>query len=363
MSTKSGPYRLPTQSDLATCLIGDRRGFHRRRRILTQRAQQGRPIDRELIALREAVRKSQALFERRRAQVPAIIYPPELPVSEHREEVAALLRAHQVIVVCGETGSGKSTQLPKICLDLGRGIAGRIGHTQPRRIAARSLAARLSQELGTEPGSLVGYKVRFQDRVRPETSIKLMTDGILLTEIRRDRRLDQYDTLIIDEAHERSLDIDFLLGYLKDLLPRRPDLKLIVTSATIDPERFATYFGRAAATPAPIIELPGRTYPVTVRYRLPENEPVGERDEAMQLAIAAALDELAREGPGDVLVFLSGERAIRETAETLRKHHPPSTEILPLYARQSPREQARVFQAHGGRRVILATNVAETSLM
>ncbi|MCB2263718.1 MAG: ATP-dependent RNA helicase HrpA [Candidatus Thiosymbion ectosymbiont of Robbea hypermnestra] len=362
LPTDASLPRLPTESELATCLLGDRRAFRRRRRILMRRAQQDRPSDRELIALREAVRKSQALFERRQAQVPAIIYPPELPVSERREEVAALIRDHQVVVVCGETGSGKSTQLPKLCLELGRGVAGRIGHTQPRRIAARSLAARLSQELGTEPGTLVGYKVRFQDRVRPETSLKLMTDGILLTEIRRDRLLDQYDTLIIDEAHERSLDIDFLLGYLKDLLPQRPDLKLIVTSATIDPGRFAAYFARATGAPAPIIEISGRTYPVAVRYRPPEDEQAGERDEAMQLAIAAALDELAREGPGDVLVFLSGERAIRETAETLRGRRPPSTELLPLYARQGPREQARIFQAHGARRVILATNVAETSL-
>jgi len=354
--------RLPTRSDLATCLLGDRQVFRRRRHILNRHAQGGRPIDRELAELWGAIGKSQARFEQRRAQVPTIGYPPELPVSERRDEVAALIRDHQVVVVCGETGSGKSTQLPKLCLDLGRGIAGRIGHTQPRRIAARSLAGRLSQELGTEPGTLVGYKVRFHDRVRPETSVKLMTDGILLAEIRQDRFLNQYDTLIIDEAHERSLDIDFLLGYLKGLLPRRPDLKLIVTSATIDPRRFAAYFGSAATGPAPIIEISGRTYPVAVRYRPPEDEQVGERDDAMQLAIAEALDELAREGRGDVLVFLSGERVIRETAETLRKHHPTSTEILPLYARQNPREQARVFQAHGARRVILATNVAETSL-
>ncbi len=231
------------------------------------------------------------------------------------------------------------------------------GHTQPRRIAARALASRVSRELGTELGTLVGYKVRFHDRVRPETSIKLMTDGMLLAEIAQDRFLYQYDTLIIDEAHERSLNIDFLLGYLKGLLPRRPDLKLIVTSATIDPERFAEHFAGA-----PVIEISGRTYPVEVRHRPPEDENVGERDDAMQLAISQALDELAGVGRGDVLVFLSGEREIRETAETLRKHHPPSTEILPLYARQGPKDQARVFQPHGARRVVLATNVAETSL-
>lgn len=354
--------RLPTQADIAACLIGDRPSLRRRRRVLDLRAQRGQSIDRGLARLREAIGESQALLERRRAQVPTIEYPPDLPVSERRDQVAALIRDHQVVILCGETGSGKSTQLPKICLDLGRGVAGRIGHTQPRRIAARSLAGRLSQELGTEPGTLVGHKVRFHDRVRPETSIKLMTDGILLAEIQRDRLLNQYDTLIIDEAHERSLNIDFLLGYLKGLLPRRPDLKLIVTSATIDPEHFAAHFADAAKGPAPIIEISGRTYPVEVRYRPPEDEHAGERDDPMQLAIVAALDELARTGRGDVLVFLSGEREIRETAETLRNHHPPSTEILPLYARQSHREQARVFQAHGARRVILATNVAETSL-
>lgn len=357
----SYPGRLPTREDLATCLIGDRPSFRRRLQVLNRRALRGQLIDRELAELRAAIRKSRNLVEQRRAQIPTIEYPPELPVSERRDEVATLIRNHQVVVLCGETGSGKSTQLPKICLDLGRGIVGRIGHTQPRRIAARSLTSRLSQELGTEPGTLVGYQVRFHDRIGSETSIKLMTDGILLAEIQQDRFLNQYDTLIIDEAHERSLNIDFLLSYLKGLLPRRPDLKLIVTSATIDPQRFAEHFAGAAG-PAPIIEISGRTYPVAVRYQPPGDEHVSERDDAMQLAIAEALDELARVGPGDVLVFLSGEREIRETAETLRQKHLPCTEILPLYARQGLQEQARVFQAHGTRRVILATNVAETSL-
>jgi ATP-dependent helicase HrpA len=304
------------------------------------------------------VRESQGVLERRRASVPAAVdYPAELPVSERREEVAALISAHQVVILCGETGSGKSTQLPKLCLDLGRGVAGRIGHTQPRRIAARTLASRVAQELKVELGGLVGYKVRFHDRSRPETAIKLMTDGMLLAEIQQDRLLLEYDTLIVDEAHERSLNIDFLLGYLKGLLPRRPDLKVIVTSATIDPERFSRHFSGA-----PICEVSGRTFPVEVRYRPPEDENAGERDDAMQQAIAKAVDELARVGRGDVLVFLSGEREIRETAETLRKHHPPSTEILPLYARQGPADQAHIFQAHGTRRIVLATNVAETSL-
>jgi ATP-dependent helicase HrpA len=358
----SSPHRFPTRSDLQTCLIADSQSLFRQLRALRRQAHRGQPIDQGLKSLWQAIGQSRALLERRRAQMPAIAYPPELPVSERRDEIARLIQAHQVIVLCGETGSGKSTQLPKICLQLGRGVAGRIGHTQPRRIAARSLASRVSQELGTKLGTLVGYKVRFQDRVRPETSVKLMTDGMLLAEIQQDRSLEEYDTLIIDEAHERSLNIDFLLGYLKGLLPRRRDLKVILTSATIDPERFAEYFSREESGPAPVIEIFGRTYPVEVRYCPPEDENAGERDDAMQLAISQALDGLARAGKGDVLVFLSGEGEIRETAETLRKHHPPSTEILPLYGRQGPQEQARVFQSHSTRRVILATNVAETSL-
>jgi len=354
--------RFPTDADLGACLLSDRRSLRARLRGLKRRKQQGQPFDLGLSRVWQAIRQSHALSERRRSQIPEIEFPPELPVSERRDEVARLIEGHQVVVLCGETGSGKSTQLPKICLNLGRGILGRIGHTQPRRIAARSLASRVSQELKSEVGTLVGYKVRFHDRVRPETSIKLMTDGMLLAEVQQDRYLDQYDTLIIDEAHERSLNIDFLLGYLKGLLPRRPDLKLIVTSATIDPQRFAEQFSNARTGPAPVIEISGRTYPVEVRHRPPEDENVGERGEAVQLAISQALDELAREGRGDVLVFLSGEREIRETAETLRKHHPPSTEILPLYARQGAAEQARVFHQHSTRRVVLATNVAETSL-
>ena len=345
--------------DVGGCLLADRRRIRGRWRAMQRRLQQGAPVDRELSRLRQAVAASEAIVVQRRAGIPRIDYPPELPVSERRDEVAALIRDHQVVVLCGETGSGKSTQLPKICLDtslgLGRGIFGRIGHTQPRRIAARSLASRVSQELGTEMGTTVGYKVRFHDRVQPGTAVKLMTDGMLLAEIQQDRYLNDYDTLIIDEAHERSLNIDFLLGWLKQLLPRRPDLKLIVTSATIDPQRFARHFGGHFGD-APIIEISGRTYPVEVRYRPPDEESAGERDDAMQSAISGAVDELARAGRGDVLVFLSGEREIRETAETLRKHHPPSTEILPLFARQGPAEQARVFKPHGTRRVVLATD-------
>ena len=279
-----------------------------------------------------------------------------MPISSRREEIAELIRRHQVVVICGETGSGKSTQLPKICLALGRGALGRIGHTQPRRLAARSLAARIAAELGCEAGTSVGYKVRFSDRVSPETHVKLMTDGILLAEIQKDRYLDEYDTLIIDEAHERSLNIDFLLGYLKGLVAKRRDLKLIITSATIDPARFSQHFDQA-----PVLEVSGRTFPVEVRYR-PLQEEAGERDETMQQAIVDAVDELASQGPGDILVFLSGEREIRETAEILRKHRMPATEVLPLYARLGPADQARIFKPHAGRRIVLATNVAETSL-
>ncbi len=354
---------LPSDQDLDRCLIADRSTLRARRQGLRRRARAGQPLEAGPIKLWQAVHASQALAQRRNALVPIIAYPPELPVSERRAEIAELIQAHQVLVLCGETGSGKSTQLPKLCLELGRGRYGRIGHTQPRRIAARSLASRVAQELGAELGGLVGYKVRFHDRVSPQTCIKLMTDGMLLAEVQHDRDLREYDTLIIDEAHERSLNIDFLLGYLKGLLPRRPELKLIVTSATIDPERFARHFAGADGTPAPINEVSGRTYPVEVRYRPPaDDESAGERDDAMQQAISDAVAELAREGRGDVLVFLSGEREIRETAETLRKQHPLSTEVLPLFARQGYEEQARVFKPHGTRRVVLATNVAETSL-
>ncbi|PKO72220.1 MAG: ATP-dependent RNA helicase HrpA [Betaproteobacteria bacterium HGW-Betaproteobacteria-14] len=295
----------------------------------------------------------------RLAARPAIAYDDELPVSARRGEIAEAIRKHQVVIVCGETGSGKTTQLPKICLELGRGAHGLIGHTQPRRIAARATAARIAQELKSELGRAVGYKIRFTDRVSPDSYIKLMTDGILLAETQGDPQLRQYDTLIIDEAHERSLNIDFLLGYLKHLLRggknARPDLKVIVTSATLDAERFSKHFDGA-----PVIEVSGRLYPIEMRWRPPEdNADLAE-------AIVDAVDECHRNGPGDVLVFLPGEREIREAAEALRKHHPAvantRTEILPLYARQSAQEQQRVFAPAKGRRVVLATNVAETSL-
>jgi ATP-dependent helicase HrpA len=292
---------------------------------------------------------------RRRAGLPRPEFPPELPVSAKRDEIGRAIRDHQVVIVCGETGSGKTTQLPKICLELGRGVEGLIGHTQPRRIAARATAARIAYELDTELGRAVGFKIRFTDRTSPSSYVKLMTDGILLAETQGDPELRQYDTLIIDEAHERSLNVDFLLGYVKQLLPRRPDLKLIVTSATLDAERFAQHFDGA-----PVIEVSGRLYPVEVRYRPPQPDESGEID--LDEALVDAVDECARAGAGDVLVFLPGEREIRAAAEALRKHHPPHTEILPLYGRLSAQEQERVFKPHGGRRIVLATNVAETSL-
>src|SRR4051812_12804254 len=294
-------------------------------------------------------RMSEATIAARAASMPAITYP-DLPVAEARDELMAAMREHQVVVVAGETGSGKTTQLPKMLLELGRGVTGLIGHTQPRRIAARTVAERIAEELGTELGDVVGYKVRFHDHVSDTTMIKLMTDGILLAELQGDRSLRQYDTLIIDEAHERSLNVDFLLGYLKQLLPRRPDLKVVITSATIDPGRFAAHFDDA-----PVVEVSGRTYPVEVRYRPYDDDDVVR-------AIADAVDELEQEPPGDVLVFLSGEREIRDTAEVLRGRAGDRTEVLPLYGRLSIAEQHKVFTPHTGRRIVLATNVAETSL-
>src|SRR3954452_8140177 len=313
-------------------------------------------------------RLDEARIAARRAAVPRITYPAALPVSARRDDIAAAIRDHQVVIVAGETGSGKTTQIPKICLDLGRGVTGMIGHTQPRRLAARTVADRIAEELGTELGDsgsgIVGYKVRFTDQVGENTLVKLMTDGILLAELTGDRNLSRYDTLIVDEAHERSLNIDFILGYLTQLLPRRPDLKVVITSATIDTERFARHFADALGTTVPVVEVSGRSYPVEVRYRPvvdpedPESDP--DRDEIE--AIGDAVAELQREGPGDVLVFLPGEREIRETAEGLAGREFRNTEILPLYARLSTTEQHRVFAPHAGNRVVLATNVAETSL-
>ncbi|WP_425482135.1 ATP-dependent RNA helicase HrpA [Budvicia diplopodorum] len=292
----------------------------------------------------------------RRASCPKISYPENLPVSQKKDELLAAIRDHQVVIIAGETGSGKTTQIPKICLELGRGVKGIIGHTQPRRLAARSVASRIAEELDVTLGSSIGYKVRFNDRMGENTLVKLMTDGILLAEIQQDRFLSRYDTIIIDEAHERSLNIDFILGYLRQLLPKRPDLKVIITSATIDPQRFSRHFNQA-----PIIEVSGRTYPVEVRYRpIVDDSDDGDRDQ--QQAILDAVDELMHEAPGDILVFMSGEREIRDTADALNKQDLPHTEVLPLYARLSNSDQNKVFQSHTGRRIILATNVAETSL-
>jgi ATP-dependent helicase HrpA len=283
------------------------------------------------------------------AALSEIAYPPELPVSAHRDELLAAIGSNQVVVVAGETGSGKTTQLPKLCLELGRE---RIAHTQPRRLAARTVAARIAEELQVPLGEAVGYAVRFRDRSRPDTRVRLLTDGLLLAEVRRDRLLRRYDTIIVDEAHERSLNIDFLLGYVARILPRRRDLKVIVTSATIDPDRFSRHFGDA-----PVIEVSGRTYPVEVRYR-----PVEDPDRDQEDAIADACDELLREGPGDVLVFLSGEREIRDTADVLAGRLSAGVDVLPLYARLSASDQQRIFRPHSKRRIVLATNVAETSL-
>jgi ATP-dependent helicase HrpA len=335
------------------CLLRDRRRLRRK----AERLLESGPDDPEWQQLEQEIQRSVALAAQRAASLPSPRFPEDLPIVDRLEEIRELVRSNQVLVLCGETGSGKSTQLPKICLDIGRGIYGRIGHTQPRRIAARSLASRIATELSEEVGGCVGYKVRFRDRVGDATHVKLLTDGMLLAEVRSDRDLTEYDTLIIDEAHERSLNIDFLLGYLHRLLPRRPDLKLIITSATIDPARFSRHF-----RDAPVIEVSGRTFPVEVRYRPPEEPGSGERDESMQQAIVDAIDELSLEGNGDILIFLSGEREIRETAETLRKHRMLHSEVIPLYARLSPTEQARVFSSSGRRHIVLATNVAETSL-
>ena len=304
--------------------------------------------------IQQQIEQARLRVEQRKSAVQnPIVFPESLPVSQRKAEIQKLLSEHQVIVVAGETGSGKTTQLPKMCLELGFGNLGMIGHTQPRRIAARSVAARIAEELETELGCLVGYKVRFNDQISDDTQIKLMTDGILLAEIQNDRFLNQYSCLIIDEAHERSLNNDFILGYLKQLLPRRRDLKLIITSATIDVERFSKHFNNA-----PIIEVSGRTYPVEVRYR-----PVAEEDDQDQLqGILNAVDELQAEGRGDILIFMNGEREIRDTAEALQKQNLKHTEILPLFARLSAQEQNKIFHPSGLNRIVLATNVAETSL-
>ncbi|WP_026262881.1 ATP-dependent RNA helicase HrpA [Chitiniphilus shinanonensis] len=340
-------------------------------RTLEQRLAAGKPADRGLAELTRELETAAAQTARRRERLPRPKFDDHLPVNQRRDEIAAAIRDHQVVIVCGETGSGKTTQLPKICLELGRGVTGLIGHTQPRRLAARSVASRIAQELDSELGSVVGYKVRFTDKSSGDSYIKLMTDGILLAETLSDRYLANYDTLIVDEAHERSLNIDFLLGYLKQLLPRRPDLKVIVTSATIDAERFSQHFDGA-----PVLEVSGRTFPVEVRYAALEADrrrgataqggSALDDDDAeieMEEAIVREVEHLWRhDGPGDVLVFLPGEREIRETAEEFRRARLRDAEVIPLFARLSNEDQQRIFRASNGRRVVLATNVAETSL-
>ncbi len=391
------------ESALQTCMIADR--FVLRRKLREALESQKLTDDKSAIKaqrllneISQKIRTSQQKFNARLTHLPEPEYPPELPVSGKKDEIAAAITNHQVVIICGETGSGKTTQIPKICLELGRGVSGLIGHTQPRRIAARSVATRIAQELQSPLGEVVGYKVRFNDKLTESTYIKLMTDGILLAETQGDKFLNAYDTIIIDEAHERSLNIDFLLGYLKQLLPKRPDLKIIVTSATIDADRFSNHFNGA-----PVIEVSGRTYPVEVRYRplgkagfrareiaeadnaqfdLDDDTIFGiarkaktearwleedDEEEAIEEAILDAADDLLRQGDGDILVFLPGEREIRDTAEHLRKYQGRSTklkhiEVLPLFARLSIEDQQKIFKSHSTRRIVLATNVAETSL-
>ncbi|MBI4693115.1 MAG: ATP-dependent RNA helicase HrpA [Gammaproteobacteria bacterium] len=352
--TAAGARLAALEPLLDDTLFADRERFRKRARALLQRLERAGAgaLAAALGHLEREVRESAAAVASRAALRPVISYPPSLPISAALPDIAASLAAHQVTIVCGATGSGKSTQLPKLCLELGRGIAGRIGHTQPRRIAARTIAGRVATELGTEPGEVVGYQVRFEERLAASTRLKIMTDGILLQEIHHDRLLLAYDTLIIDEVHERSLNVDFLLGYLKRVLPRRPELRLILTSATIAAERFSAFFDDAR-----VFDVPGTTHPVELRYRAPE-----DADADLNEAIVAAIEELDAARRGDVLVFLPGEREINEAREALARRRFANTEVLPLYARLSARDQQRVFAPHAARHVVLATNVAETSL-
>ena len=316
-----------------------------------------------LAAIAQDINAARVSLAAKKANLPVVTYPDSLPVSARRDDIAQAIMENQVVIIAGETGSGKTTQIPKICLELGRGVRGMIGHTQPRRLAARTVAERIANELGQDVGNSIGYAIRFDDRVSPTTAIKLMTDGILLAEMQKDRFLNAYDTIIIDEAHERSLNIDFLLGYLKQLLPRRSDLKVIITSATIDPERFARHFSDSDGKPAPIIEVSGRTYPVEIRYR-PLQQSLGDSiiDVDPLDGLCDALIELIHEGPGDILCFFAGEREIRDALEVIKAKKWRDIEVVPLYGRLSNQEQHRVFRSHRGRRIVLATNIAETSL-
>ena len=328
---------------LPKCGIADRRKFRRE-----LRRAHGEALER----LTEHIERSVARCEQRRSSIPELDCPANLPISALKTEIVDAIQSEQILILCGETGSGKTTQLPKMCLEAGRGIYGLIGHTQPRRLAARAVAERIATEMGCGLGELVGLQTRFQQRVADENLVKVMTDGILLAEIQRDRYLNRYDTIVIDEAHERSLNIDFLLGYLKRLLAERRDLKLIITSATLDIERVAGHFANAR-----VIEVPGRSFPVEQRY-----SPIGADDEEdMYAAVDRLIDELQHDGRGDVLVFLPGEREIRELSRSLR-HRRDTFDVLPLYARLPPGEQAKIFGRAGKVRIILSTNVAETSL-
>ena len=354
MPQVKAPALSEISGKLDECMLADRYRIMRTIRKINQRSQQDKPTDHLLEKTIHLFQKSRTRRQQRARSVLPVHYPEVLPVSERRAEIKKLVRDHQVVIVCGETGSGKTTQLPKICLELGYGVSGMIGHTQPRRIAARAVSSRISEEMSCELGQQVGYKVRFDEQVSDGTMVKLMTDGMLLTETRSDRYLNQYEVIIIDEAHERSLNIDFLIGYLKHILSRRPELKVIITSATIDPQRFSRHFHDA-----PVIEVSGRTYPVDIQYR-----PMIEQEEEQDVvaAVVNTVDEISRIDHGDILVFLSGEREIREAANSLNKQNLRLTEILPLYGRLSASEQNRIFKPGGKRHIVLATNIAETSL-
>ncbi|MDX1728310.1 MAG: ATP-dependent RNA helicase HrpA, partial [Pseudoalteromonas tetraodonis] len=344
--------------ELKTCLKKDQFSFKKRLHGVKKITDEAK-LTSALEKITADISRSQSLREQRLAGLPNVTYPEQLPVSQKKYTIKEAIANNQVVIIAGETGSGKTTQIPKMCLELGRGVDGYIGHTQPRRLAARSVANRIAEEMQCELGQQVGFKIRFSDQVSNNSYIKLMTDGILLAEIQQDRFLNQYDTIIIDEAHERSLNIDFILGYLKNLLPKRPDLKVIITSATIDPERFSKHFDDA-----PIIEVSGRTFPVDVRYNpisdIQKEDMEAEGDQLQ--GIFDAVDELCAEGPGDILIFLNGEREIRDTADALSKRNLKHTDILPLYSRLSNAEQNRIFAPHSRRHIILSTNVAETSL-
>ena len=353
----------PPQFDKLAALVGQAMARDRRRlgRLLDEARRahvKGRPVDKSLGKIQREAKASADRLAKRLADKPDVQLAPDLPITARAQEIAEAVRDHQVVVVAGETGSGKSTQLPKLLLQMGRGVEGLIGHTQPRRLAARSVGQRVADELGSSLGRHVGYKVRFTDKTNPQTYVKLMTDGVLLAEAARDRHFDAYDTLIIDEAHERSLNIDFLLGHIKQVLPRRPDLRVIITSATIDTERFAKHFADCNGNPAPVIEVSGRTYPVEVRYRPIEPDEHGEIDDVPE-AVARAIEGLDRKG--DVLVFMPTERDIRECCGLLERRQPGS-DILPLYARLTNEQQQAIFRDSPRRKIVVATNVAESSL-